>query len=527
MAKYRWIIVLVVGIGAGAWLTLGREGRHSQPASSTACHLLERPARTEPDLADVVIPPNLAAPNFQIRESGSDYWVTFRPDQGESLEVYSGDGKVVIPLASWQVLSQQNRGRSVTMEIVVQSSPGQWDRFEPVSLRIAAEDIDRYVLYRKLHPTHVHFNGIMGVYQRDLQGYQETCILDTSSLGKGGCLNCHALCQNQPDQMTLGIRSPEHGVCTLKVNGDRVEKIATKFGYSSWHPSGQIVAYSVDNLPMFFHSARAEMRDTVDIDSYIAYYDSRDQSVKTPQMLARKDRLETWPAWSPAGDCLYFCQAKMLWPHDAPIPPGNYQDCKYDLVRVPYDLQLDQWGQPETLVASEQTGRSVGMPKLSPDGRWLSFCMFDYGFFPSWQKNSDLYVIDIEVGQESGIYTPLKLAIESPQSESWHSWSSNSRWLLFSSKKDHGVFTRLYLSYIDSEGRASKPLIVPQRDPTFYHSCLLTYNTPELSQQPVSFQGEALASVIRDDEAIHVDLPITGATPKAGASSGSASMQRE
>jgi len=115
---------------------------------------------------------------------------------------------------------------------------------------------------------------------------------------------------------------------------------------------------------------------------------------------------------------------------------------------------------------------------------------------------------------ETGKYR--KLAMNSPFSESWHSWSSNGRWIAFSSKRRGGLFTRLYISYVDTQGRADKPFILPQKDPLFYDSFLETYSVPEFITGPVKISRRALTLAARRSTTIEVANPlITGATPKA------------
>jgi hypothetical protein len=143
--------------------------------------------------------------------------------------------------------------------------------------------------------------------------------------------------------------------------------------------------------------------------------------------------------------------------------------------------------------------------------------MFNYGYFPPWQQSSDLYLMNLKAARQTGRFEYRRLQSNSDQSESWHSWSSNSRWIAFSSKRQHGVFTRSYLSYVDQEGKVYKPILLPQKDPLFYDSCLETYSLPELVTQPVQATGEKLARVVRSSRKITVDMPITMATPKAGA----------
>jgi len=43
-----------------------------------------------------------------------------------------------------------------------------------------------------------------------------------------------------------------------------------------------------------------------------------------------------------------------------------------------------------------------------------------------------------------------------------------------------GLFTRPYFSYLDENGKASKPFVLPQKDPEFYNSFIQNYNIPEL-----------------------------------------------
>jgi hypothetical protein len=111
-----------------------------------------------------------------------------------------------------------------------------------------------------------------------------------------------------------------------------------------------------------------------------------------------------------------------------------------------------------------------------------------------------------------------KLAINSMYSESWHSWSSNSRWIAFSSKRQGGSLTRTYLSYVDETGQVHKPFILPQKDPTYYDSLLETFNVPELIKGSIKVNKSLLARAARSGPSVVVDIPITGATPQAGPS---------
>jgi len=93
-----------------------------------------------------------------------------------------------------------------------------------------------------------------------------------------------------------------------------------------------------------------------------------------------------------------------------------------------------------------------------------------------------------------------RLEINSELADSWHAWSSNGRWLVFSSKRRDGLFARPYFSYVDATGRFHPPLLMPQQDPTFYESFVKTYNVPVFVTGPVQIGERDLARAIYDPE---------------------------
>jgi hypothetical protein len=483
---------------------------------------IERPVKVQPDYAGCVIPPNIAPLNFVIQQEGTGYFARIYSEQGKPIEISSKTPSILIPERAWHELLDLNRGRQLFMDIYVQSGPDistskkentRWSRFQPLTAQIARQEIDTFLVYRKILPAHGTWRN-MGIYQRNLGSFDESTILNNGYF-KNGCLNCHSFCGHRVEKMLIGIRSADYGSSALLLEGDKAQKIGTKFGYTSWHPSGQVAAFSVNKVRQLFHSAESEVREVIDFDSLMAYYLVDSKTVKTTEELARKDRLETYPAWSADGRYLYFCSAPITWP-DRTAVPEPYDQIKYDLVRASYDLDNDNWGPLETVLSARDTDLSILLPRVSPDGRWLLFCMCDYGCFPVYRHSSDLYMMDLEATQQTGEHKYQRLDINSDKSESWHCWSSNSRWIAFSSKRDSGVFTRIYIAYVDTNGKVHKPMLLPQKDPEYYDSCLWTYSVPELITEPVRIRKEKLGSVVRGSEKIPIEMPITMATPKPG-----------
>ena len=457
-----------------------------------------------PDISDTVLPPNIAPMNFVIRDKADRYAVRIHGNSGKDIIIHSSDGRILLPTGKWKSLLEANRGGPLNIDVAC-TKDGVWYRFRPTTCRIAHENIDSHFAYRMIKPIFTYWRNI-GIYQRSLESFDARPILHGSSF-KEGCVNCHTFLNNSPEKMFIGIRSVNYGVSTLYAEENRAYKIGAKWGYTSWHPTGRMATYPIMAVHQFFHSAALEIRDVIDLDSSLLYYDFEEQKTHKNPGGADVDRLESYPCWSPDGRTLYFSSAHIPWQDRSQIPPENYDKVLYDLPRISYTPETGIWGEPEIFLSSEETGLSILEPRISPDGRFLLFCMCDYGVFPVFRPSSDLYMMDLQSGEYS------RLDINSEYSESWHSWSSNSRWIAFSSKRLDGLFTRPFFSYVDAEGRVHKPFILPQKDPEFYQSFLRTFSVPELITGPIRISQKALVRAIRSSEQIKVDT-FTSASPK-------------
>lgn len=460
-----------------------------------------------PDYSGITIPANIAPLNFRVREPGDRFVVQLTSTAAEPIKVVSSSPQIVIPAEPWRQLLGESRGEQLQITLFVERN-GRWYEYQPIHSQIAEEDIDAYIAYRLIAPGHESWREV-SVHQRELATYRESTLLDGSDFD-GGCVNCHSFAANDPRRMLIGMRSGEHGDATILVNNGDVKKIGTRFGYTAWHPSGRLAVYSLNQTWQFFHTAGNEVRDVIDLDSALAYYLVGDEQVSKVPGAADKQRLESYPAWSPDGFWLYYCSAPLLWSADTAIPPERYAEVRYDLMRIRYDVATGTWGDPETVLAAEETGQSILQPRVSPDGRYLLFCMCRYGCFPVYQPTSDLYMMTVATGDYR------RLEINSEFSESWHSWSSNSRWIAFSSKRLGGLFTRCFLSFVDEKGMLSKPFLLPQKDPEFYDSFLKTVSVPELITGPVPVTAGTLARAARSNGPVVVD-GFTGASPRRNA----------
>jgi len=501
---------VVIGVLVGTVLLVGLWRVVRTPEAVGQCTPVPHEPKIAPDYGGLVIPPNIAPLNFRILEEGRAYHVTIHADRGTPIEIASRTGSIFIPLRKWRSLLEANRGGQIFVEIYARTEDKGWRQFQRLTNTVATQEIDGTLVYRFMKPIYNAWSEI-GIYQRTLADFDASPVLHGRSFGQG-CLNCHSFAGHRADTMTIGLRSGTYGSHTLLARHGVVRKIGAKWGYTTWHPSGRLAVYSINKVRQFFHTGGLEVRDVVDLDSALVCYHLESNKAVSPAELAVKDPLETYPAWSPDGRYLYYCSAPVLWTDRDAVPPQNYEKLKYDLRRIPYDVETDQWGRAETVLAAEETGLSILLPRISPDGRFLLFCMCRYGCFPVYQPSSDLYLMDLDTGDYR------KLATSSAYSESWHSWSSNSRWIAFSSKRQGGSLTRTYFSYLDEDGCVYKPFVLPQKDPAYYDSLLETYSVPELIQDRIRTSRSRLARTARSAPSVTMALPLTGATPRTAPS---------
>lgn len=433
--------------------------------------------RLAPDYREVVIPPNLAPLNLAIREPGIEYVLRISGSVGGAFEVRQSHPAVRFPLKEWRQLLEANRGGALRWNIDVRSPTGEWVSYAPFETPVAEEAIDPYVVYRRLKPLYSTYRHL-GIYERHLESFEERPVLRNQTIGNG-CVNCHTFLPGAPDRFALSFRG-RSGPATLLVQSNRISRVDRKLGYLAWHPNGKLLAFADNEITQFFHIAGPVNRDIFDARSDLGILHVDDRKVEKPPVLAAPDRNENWPCWSPDGRHLYYCSGPTLAFEET-------RRFRYDLLRIPYDPDRNQWGEPELLVSGAEHGLSAHQPRVSPDGRHVVFTVSESGSFPLFRPDSDLFLFRLDTRQWE------RLPINSDQTETWHCWSSNGRWLLYVSRGFDGVFARLLIAHVDRAARFSRPLLLPQEDPAYYDTCLDNFNAPELARGPVPVSEEDLA----------------------------------
>ena len=447
-----------------------------------ACTPKERnavPAGTLPDIwpdyVGVTVPATIAPLDFTL--SGADA-LDVRLTAPDGTELRSG-GKTATRFQEkrWAQLLQKSVGDSVTVR-VCGLYDGQWRTFEPFAFYVSADAIDYGLTYRLLEPGYEIYSH-MGIYERALSSFGQRALLENTQFD--GCVNCHASRQADPGTWTLHIRG-SHGATLLRQDGE-IRAYNTKTDstlgfcvYPYWHPDGRYIAYSTNSTRQGFHVQPDKLIEVFDLDSDIQVYDTEKNQLITAPQVKRPELWETFPVFSADGRTLYYTSA-------LPVEiPGGLPQLHYNLMKVGFDPETGTIGTDvEMVIDAASQGKSLCFPRPSYDGKYLMYTLCDYGTFPIWHHEADLWLLNLETGESRPIDE-----VNSADTDSFHNWSSNSRWFVFSSRRGDGLFTRLYIAHIDADGVAGKPFLLPQRNPkNYYEDLFRSYNVPEFVTGPV------------------------------------------
>ena len=127
------------------------------------------------------------------------------------------------------------------------------------------------------------------------------------------------------------------------------------------------------------------------------------------------------------------------------------------------------------------------------------YTVSDYGNFSIWHKDADLRLLDMLTGKTDSL-----LQVNSNAVESYHSWSSNSRWFVFSSRRDDGLYTRPYICYLGANGVPGKPFLLPQKETDYYERSLFSFNIPEFIRGKIKVDTYKLIDISKYGEAVRL-----------------------
>ena len=451
-----------------------------------------------PDYTNVTVPSNIAPLTFRIDVEADDYVTRFTAGGNEV--VVEGD-EVEISESDWKTLLASASGDKIDVDVFAEID-GEWKKFSTFSVFVSPDEIDPYISYRLIPPSYVAYEKLT-ISQRNLSNYDEDVIYSNQLMAKGPgqCINCHAYKNYGTDNMQFHVRQYKGG--TVFVHNGEVKKLDMKTDstisagvYPSFNPKYDIVAYSVNTTGQVFHTKNSNKVEVQDTLSDIIVYNPVKETVT--HVTNDPNDLEVFPTWSPDGKMLYYCVAKVKC--DDPTKTRvhqlveGYKDIKYDIVRRPWNPETGLFGEVDTVFKASGLGKSATFPRVSPDGRFLLFALGEYGCFHIWHKDADLYVLDLVTGK----YWPLEKA-NSDYAESYHSWSSDGKWILFASRRMDNNYSRLYIARMNEDGISEKAFALPQKSADYYDFFDRSYNVPEFMVEPVKISPQEFAEVVKGD----------------------------
>lgn len=431
----------------------------------------EGPAIIYPDYKDITIPPNIAPLNFHYAVKGACKASTTFTVGDRS--VTKRGVEVKWSVRQWKRFIAESAGETISVSSTVRV--GDRTINDSWSVYVSRDSIDSYLTYRLIEPAYQMWNEV-SIMERNIGTFSERVICDYKHTDNS-CMNCHIHSGQRGDLSMFYIRGKGGGAILnregqLRKLNLNTDGMLSGTVYGEIHPSGRFGVFSTNVVIPSFHSMagkRMEVYDTAS-DLTVADFDNN-KMINLPQF-AREDKLETFPCFSADGKYVFFCIADTL-----PLP-SQIEQLRYSLVRAPFDTVSGHISEPlDTIWNGIEHNASACHPKASPDGRWVMFTNASFGTFPINHSESALNMVDLSTGAVSTLD-----AVKGDKSDTYHSWSSDSRWFVFASKRGDGQYGKPYFCHIDENGNPSKPFVLPQKSAFFYEYNLKSFNIPDLGK---------------------------------------------
>ncbi len=434
-------------------------------------------------LDNTLFPPEIVAPTFVWNDKtpGVERWtVLLRFDAPDELLRFEATRPRWQPSQSdWADIKQRSTAQDAEAAVVGIGADGKAVSSTIFRMRTSADPVGDSIFYREVplpfikavrNPARIRwrFGSI------DLEDGPPV-VLENLPV----CGNCHSF---SDDGGVLGLDvdygNDKGGYAILPVSQQMVlndEKIITWSDYkkddgeltfgllSQVSPDGRYVISTVKDRAVFVATPGIEFSQLFfPIKGILVVYDTVTGTYKPLPGADDPEYVQSNPTWSPDGKTIVFARTKayrkrgiadaqsiLLNEKDVPEFVEDREPFKFDLYRVPFNG--GRGGKAEPIEGASHNGKSNYFAKFSPDGKWIVFCKAEN--YMLLMPDSELYIIPAEGGEAR------RLLANTPLMNSWHSFSSNGRWLVFSSKA-FTPYTQLFLTHIDEDGRSTPPVVL-------------------------------------------------------------------
>jgi tetratricopeptide (TPR) repeat protein len=460
-------------------------------------------------LDETLFPPEIVAPTFVWNDetAGVGEWMVLLRFDGtdEVLRFPTTEPRWRPAEADWATIKQRSVGRDAEVAIVGVGADAKPASSASVRIRTSEHPVGDSIFYREVplpfitavqDPSRIRWR--FGSIDSE---EQPPVVLEDLPV----CGNCHSF---SSDGSVLGLDvdygNDKGAYAILPVSEQMVlddEKIITWSDYrkgdgettfgllSQVSPDGRYVISTVKDRAVFVATPDIWYSQLFfPIKGILVVYDTQTGTYKPLPGADDPEYVQSNPTWSPDGKWVVFARTKayrkdsianatsvLLNEKDVPEFVEDKEPFKFDLYRVPFND--GRGGKAEPIEGASHNGKSNYFAKFSPDGKWIVFCKAEN--YMLLMPDSELYIIPAEGGEAR------RLRANTPRMNSWHSWSSNGRWLVFSSKANT-AYTQLFLTHIDADGQSTPPVLLER-----FTAADRAANIPEFVRLP----AEAIAQI--------------------------------
>ena len=434
-------------------------------------------------LDQTLFPPEIVAPTFvwnDQTESVAEWRVLLRFEGEDSVLRFSTTEASWRPSeADWAEIKRKSTERDAEVAIVGVGPRDAVASAATVRIRTSTDPVGDSIFYREVplpfldvvrDPSRIRWR--FGTIDSE---ESPPIVLENLPV----CGNCHSFSR---DGSVLGLDvdygNDKGAYAVLPVSKEMVlddQKIITWSDYkrnegdatygllSQVSPNGRYVISTVKDRAVFVATPDIQFSQLFfPIKGILVVYDRETGEFKPLPGADDPAYVQSNPTWSPDGKYVVFARTKAYHKASAADPRGvllNERDVpefvertepfKFNLYRVPFND--GRGGTPEPIEGASHNGMSNYFAKFSPDGKWIVFCKAKD--FMLLMPDSELYIVPAEGGEAR------RLRANTPLMNSWHSFSSNGRWLVFSSKA-YTPYTQLFLTHIDEQGNSTPPVVL-------------------------------------------------------------------
>ena len=434
-------------------------------------------------LDQTLFPPEIVPPTFRWTDAApeSNAWVVTIefPGDEERLSFRTESPRWTPAESVWETVKRRSRAcaAQVTVIGVDSARPSEIRSAAKISISTSADEVGAPIFYREVNlpfidavkdPSRIRWR-FGSISSRE----QPPIVLDNLPV----CGNCHSF---SADGAMLGMDvdyANDKGSYAfapvseeIVLSGDNIitwsdfrkDDQELTFGLlSQVSPDGRYAVSTVKDRSVFVPTPELAFSQLFfPIKGILAVYDKQTGRYASLPGADDPAYVQSNPVWSPDGKYIVFARSRA---HELKNDTGEVlltkEECRefleegktflFDLYRIPFNDGAG--GKAEPLTGASQNGKSNYFAKYSPDGKRIVFCQASS--FMLLQPDSDLYIIPAEGGEAR------RLRCNTPRMNSWHSWSPNGKWLVFSSKA-YSDYTQLFLTHIDDEGRSTPPVLL-------------------------------------------------------------------